>query len=356
MKKEKMNVVEEIKEMKSWDSDKPTILLTSKSKCKIQAVKNVYPYCNIITTECLVDNQPMGLEGTIKAADNRQKHDKNAYMCITIENGVAFDKNYFGKCFDFPYISILGLDSNKIDISNNGKNCTGAVMVPDCVAKVMINEKITWGLALKNMIEKEKPNIICNSKDPHLTITGIPRHVYIEKALRKLIVDAIKPEITIDHPRKNVKFISYANVFSDQHLNFVLFEYICKDLLVDMDFDLVAGIDARGFDIGAVIAQKMGKGFVRIRKKGKMPPGNLVRKSYTKEYGKDHMEMKTFNNLSRKPKVLVVDDILASGGTMFAACDLVEEAGGEYVGGFVLAIIRDLYEYDIETIKTIKYI
>lgn len=82
----------------------------------------------------------------------------------------------------------------------------------------------------------------------------------------------------------------------------------------------------------------------------------MVRKSYTKEYGKDHMEMKTFNNLSRKPKVLVVDDILASGGTMFAACDLVEEAGGEYVGGFVLAIIRDLYEYDIETIKTIKYI
>ena len=100
------------------------------------------------------------------------------------------------------------------------------------------------------------------------------------------------------------------------------------DLLAErhQGVDVVAGVEARGFIIGAPLAQRMGVGFVPIRKKGKLP-GDVVSASYDLEYGSATIEVQT-DAVTPGANVLVVDDVLATGGTAVAACELIEKVGG----------------------------
>lgn len=95
----------------------------------------------------------------------------------------------------------------------------------------------------------------------------------------------------------------------------------------DMPFDLVAGIESRGFIMGTVLAYELKKGFVPIRKPGKLP-ASTISAEYSLEYGTDRIEMHV-DAVSAGQRVLLVDDLLATGGTMQAACNLVRQAGGE---------------------------
>ena len=108
------------------------------------------------------------------------------------------------------------------------------------------------------------------------------------------------------------------------------------ELLVEAapDCDLVAGIEARGFILAAPVASTLGVGFVPIRKPGKLP-WRTVRQDYDLEYGSDAVELHEDAVLPGQ-RVLVVDDVLATGGTATAACALVEEVGGEVAGVSVL--------------------
>jgi len=96
-----------------------------------------------------------------------------------------------------------------------------------------------------------------------------------------------------------------------------------------MPVDIVAGIESRGFIIGGAIAQQLKKGFIPIRKPGKLPAGKLS-VEYSLEYGTDRIEMHQ-DAIQKGSRVLLVDDLLATGGTMKAACELVEKAGGTVV-------------------------
>jgi len=98
--------------------------------------------------------------------------------------------------------------------------------------------------------------------------------------------------------------------------------------------ELVCGAESRGFIFGTALAQALSAGFVPIRKPGKLP---RERRSitYELEYGQDTLEIHADAFATRKP-VLMVDDLLATGGTMKASCDLVEQAGGQIVGVTVL--------------------
>lgn len=99
--------------------------------------------------------------------------------------------------------------------------------------------------------------------------------------------------------------------------------------------DCVCGIEARGFIFAPLIAERLGCGFVPIRKPGKLPYRKISR-SYGLEYGKATIELHT-DAIRPGQKVLMVDDLLATGGTMRAACELVEELKGEIAGcGFVI--------------------
>jgi adenine phosphoribosyltransferase len=98
--------------------------------------------------------------------------------------------------------------------------------------------------------------------------------------------------------------------------------------------DLVAGIESRGFIFAVGVARALGAGFVPVRKPGKLPR-ETIRRDYQLEYGSDAVEIHA-DAVRTDHRVLVVDDVLATGGTMGATCDLFDEAGSEVVGCAVL--------------------
>jgi adenine phosphoribosyltransferase len=108
----------------------------------------------------------------------------------------------------------------------------------------------------------------------------------------------------------------------------------------DQSLDLVAGIESRGFIIAGAIAYLLGKGFIPIRKPGKLP-AETFRVEYELEYGRDAVEMHK-DSVFKGARVLVLDDLLATGGTMKAACELVEKAGGTIVECAFIVDLPDL--------------
>jgi adenine phosphoribosyltransferase len=98
----------------------------------------------------------------------------------------------------------------------------------------------------------------------------------------------------------------------------------------DDKVDLVVGIESRGFILGAAVATRLGAGFVPIRKPGKLP-AKTVREGYALEYGTDALEIHA-DAVGRGQRVLIVDDVLATGGTAAAATKLVRDLGGNLVG------------------------
>jgi adenine phosphoribosyltransferase len=108
----------------------------------------------------------------------------------------------------------------------------------------------------------------------------------------------------------------------------------------DVEIDKIVGIDARGFIHGAVLAYKLNVGFVPVRKKGKLPY-KTVRAEYSLEYGEDVVEMHE-DAIKKGEKVLIVDDLIATGGTIAAAAQLVEKLGGEIVECAFMVELPDL--------------
>lgn len=134
---------------------------------------------------------------------------------------------------------------------------------------------------------------------------------------------------TVPHwPIEGVMFRDITTLLQDGEA----FKQACDELYErykDQQIDVVVGLDARGFIFGAVLAYKLGVGFVPVRKKGKLP-SKTVSHTYQKEYGPDTMEIHT-DAINKGDKVLVVDDLLATGGTCSAATALIEKLGGEIV-------------------------
>lgn len=98
--------------------------------------------------------------------------------------------------------------------------------------------------------------------------------------------------------------------------------------------DLIAAIESRGFILGGALANKMGVGFVPVRKLGKLP-ADCIEQKYDLEYGTDTLEVHR-DAVKKGQKVLIVDDLLATGGTLQATCKLIENLGGKVAGILVL--------------------
>ena len=112
------------------------------------------------------------------------------------------------------------------------------------------------------------------------------------------------------------------------------------DKIRDLDVDVIVGLEARGFIFGMPIAYLLGKSFVLIRKKGKLPCETIC-ESYDLEYGKAEIEIHT-DSIKPGQKVVLVDDLIATGGTIEAAIRLIERLGGEVVDNLFLVELAGL--------------
>ncbi len=142
-----------------------------------------------------------------------------------------------------------------------------------------------------------------------------------------------------DFPKEGILFRDITTLLKDPEA----FSYVADELVKrykDKDIDMIAGIESRGFLFGTILANRLGKGFVLIRKPGKLP-AETVSAEYELEYGTDKIEMHV-DALDNGKNVLLVDDLLATGGTMKAACELVERAGGRVVECSFLVELSDL--------------
>ncbi len=141
-----------------------------------------------------------------------------------------------------------------------------------------------------------------------------------------------------DFPHEGILFRDVTTLFSDPRgMRLAIDELLSP--YVGVQIDKIVGLEARGFILGGAIAHQLGKGFVPIRKKGKLP-GKTIEQAYKLEYGEAVVELHD-DAIQPGEKVLVVDDLLATGGTAEAGVKLIEKLGGDVIG---CAFIIDLPE------------
>ena len=157
-----------------------------------------------------------------------------------------------------------------------------------------------------------------------------------------------------DFPKKGILFRDFSPILGDPSaMSFVVEEF--SKQFHPKDVDTFVGIESRGFIIASILAQKYDKGMVMLRKEGKLP-GKTVKTSYTIEYGKAVLEIQK-SVLNQGEKVVICDDLLATGGTAKAAAKLVEEVGGKVTGFAFIIELTDLNGIkEINNYKTISLV
>jgi len=131
-----------------------------------------------------------------------------------------------------------------------------------------------------------------------------------------------------DFPKAGIQFKDITTLLQHEGA----FQYVVdtwKERYAERDVDIIIATDARGFIFGGALAYAMGKPLSLVRKKGKLPH-DTISETYELEYGVDTLEMHT-DALSKGDKILMIDDLLATGGTMEASAKMVEQLGGEIV-------------------------
>lgn len=162
-----------------------------------------------------------------------------------------------------------------------------------------------------------------------------------------------------DFPKKGILFYDVTTLFKDPTGLRTAADELYQ-LAKDLKITKVAGIESRGFILGGMLAEKLNTGFIPIRKPGKLP-AETISESYSLEYGTDTIEIHK-DAIQKGDRVLLHDDLLATGGTALAACRLIEKLGGEVVQiSFIIELtflggkeklknydMRSLIQYDSE--------
>ncbi|MCL5795542.1 MAG: adenine phosphoribosyltransferase [Patescibacteria group bacterium] len=142
---------------------------------------------------------------------------------------------------------------------------------------------------------------------------------YLDQKIRKIP----------NFPKAGILFYDVTTLFEDGTVFKEMIDALCQSY-TGIKVDKVVGIDARGFLLASTMAYKLGAGISVVRKKGKLPYKTRIA-TYEKEYGPDTVEMHE-DTIKPGENVVIVDDLLATGGTMMAAVDLVEQMGGKILG------------------------
>ena len=174
----------------------------------------------------------------------------------------------------------------------------------------------------------------------------------IEEKLKKVIRDVP------DFPKPGIVFKDISTIMLDPIISAEILDYLV-DLYKDKGFTKIAGIESRGFLFGYPLAIRLGLPFVLIRKKGKLPY-KKIEYSYDLEYGSATIEVHT-DAIDKRDKVLIHDDLLATGGTTEAAAKLVEKQGAKVTQFSFLIGLKDLHgedklkQFDAEVYSILNY-
>ncbi|MGI0004380.1 MAG: adenine phosphoribosyltransferase [Candidatus Nitrosotenuis sp.] len=142
-----------------------------------------------------------------------------------------------------------------------------------------------------------------------------------------------------DFPKKGILFRDISPILKNPAALSQVVDEFAKKFHAN-DVDVFAGIESRGFPLACALSLRYNKGMIMVRKQGKLP-GATVKRSYSIEYGKATMEIQK-NSLSKDQRVLICDDLLATGGTAKAAAELVEKLGGRVAGFAFIVELTDL--------------
>ncbi len=137
-----------------------------------------------------------------------------------------------------------------------------------------------------------------------------------------------KIRVVEDFPKKKISFKDITTLLDDPETYQATLDQM-EEKIKDLDFDYIAGVESRGFILGAPLADRLKKAFVPIRKPGKLP-ADVERVSYDLEYGSNELQIHK-DALKPGAKVVIVDDLIATGGSASASAKLIEKLGGEVV-------------------------
>ena len=170
---------------------------------------------------------------------------------------------------------------------------------------------------------------------------------YVKKTIRDIV----------DFPKKGIIFRDITTAVKDKEALKRIVNF-STEKFKDKDIDYVAAVESRGFIFGSALAYNLNAGFILVRKPGKLP-AKTISEEYSLEYGTDKIEIHE-DAIEKGKNVLVIDDLLATGGTVNACCKLIKKTGANIVGcAFVIELSdlkgREKLPKDIEVISMIKY-
>ena len=322
-----------------------TIILPSMSKLKQTAIKRVFGELqNIqqIQTETICE-QPLGIQNTIEICKNRiqqvlnmkqqLKNWDNCDFIISIENGINLDTV---TPMDFVVCGLYSIKLNRIYIESGGinlKNISNCLIIKDSNSKIneyydlleKVNSKTTFGSLIHNQNNEIPANnwmeSLCNLSRVEQISIILRRH----SGMMQLISNF---QTYNNFPREGIIFNDIIGLCSKWQYMKIIINKITSHLNnEELTYDYIVGLDARGFILGGMLASILKIGFIPIRKKGKLP-GKCFKVVYTKEYGEDVFEIQQTAIPEKSVNILIIDDILTTGGTAKAALHLVRKFPG----------------------------
>lgn len=356
------------KPMSIFNRQVTQIVITSKSQLKSTAIhlaiQDIYPNINTFqmsyaTHGAAIPEQPVntGQECATMRIEYVCKKNKlkEYFMIISVENAIETipnDNNYVN---DVCHVVIELPDKSRY----NGSSKPISV---DKKYYMMAIENTPDDYYLKNMGLSTTVGEMINREDPTINpkqwmdsdkFGGYSRIKQIQSALVDAIVQIdkclLKPQILEfpNWPKQNVIFKDLSAVLADPNMFTKLVNATYLDLKNKLDgkqIDKIIGLDSRGFIYGPLLAYKMGCGFVMCRKKGKLPRTNdndIISVDYHTEYSVDTFELMS-GIINPGDQILIVDDLVATGGSLHAAKLLVETAHGIVVGCYTILSVKDL--------------
>lgn len=331
------------------------VAVASASEVKTRAVRDAFEShfydsnVEVTSYQCHsgVPEQPVGIEAGIKGAKNRidQLAKVDVDYAVSIENTIEYTTEQ-ESWYDIGVVMMKKNSRHANEVVTYSRKTPIPCEFLDKVKEGGICDE-GYSLTVGSVIKETYPLRNIRSDDWHreLEFGGVSRKELIQEAVFKALhyeeLNALKDKIAYypGFPKPGIVFADFFPLVGDG----ASFSK-CIDLIAEYyrneQIDAVVGLESRGFIFGAALAKKLEVGLVPVRKPGKLP-GPVHSLSYEKEYGVDTLCIAQ-NAFDGKKKVLLVDDLIATGGSAKAAIELVRLTGGEPIGFVTLLEVKEL--------------